>query len=188
MIILISAAGSSGKTLMAQRLLEKYHIPYLSIDHLKMGLYRGDKKCGFTPFDRTEVIGDHLWPILKGMMLTMIENKQSIIMEGSYLLPHYIKEFDAAYPEKIIPVFFGFSASYIEENIETSIVKHRDVIELRQYPEERTMKELIREHEEFKAKCLQAGLPYFEIEHDYDTEIRKVYDYIGERKRRLDSL
>lgn len=60
MIILISAVGSTGKTLMAQKLLEKYHIPYLSIDHLKMGLYRGDKHCGFTPLDNTEIIGDKL--------------------------------------------------------------------------------------------------------------------------------
>lgn len=40
MIILISGASHTGKTLLAQRLLEKYHYPYVSIDHLKMGLIR----------------------------------------------------------------------------------------------------------------------------------------------------
>lgn len=40
MIILITGASHTGKTLLAQRLLEKYHYPYLSIDHLKMGLIR----------------------------------------------------------------------------------------------------------------------------------------------------
>ena len=40
MIILITGASHTGKTLLAQRLLEKYHSPYLSIDHLKMGLIR----------------------------------------------------------------------------------------------------------------------------------------------------
>ena len=48
MVILIGGAGYAGKTFMAQRLLEKYHYPYLSIDHLKMGLYRADPGCGFT--------------------------------------------------------------------------------------------------------------------------------------------
>ena len=40
MVILIGGASHTGKTLLAQRLLEKYHAPYLSIDHLKMGLIR----------------------------------------------------------------------------------------------------------------------------------------------------
>ena len=40
MIILIGGASHTGKTLLAQRLMEQLHIPYLSIDHLKMGLIR----------------------------------------------------------------------------------------------------------------------------------------------------
>ena len=40
MIILIGGASHTGKTVLAQRLLERYHYPYLSIDHLKMGLIR----------------------------------------------------------------------------------------------------------------------------------------------------
>ena len=40
MIILISGASHTGKTKLAQQLLEKYKYPYLSIDHLKMGLIR----------------------------------------------------------------------------------------------------------------------------------------------------
>ncbi len=42
MIILIAGASHTGKTKPAQSLLEKYKFPYLSIDHLKMGLIR----CG----------------------------------------------------------------------------------------------------------------------------------------------
>ena len=40
MIILITGASHTGKTVLAQKLLEKYKYPYLSIDHLKMGLIR----------------------------------------------------------------------------------------------------------------------------------------------------
>ncbi|MBM7602736.1 putative acetyltransferase [Metabacillus crassostreae] len=188
MIILISAVSATGKTLMAQKLLEKYHISYLSIDHLKMGLYRGDKNCGFTPLDSTEVIGDKLWPILKGIIMTNIENEQHIIIEGCYILPHYMKNFEINYSEKIIPVFLGFSTNYIRENFETKIVKHRNKVELRNWPEDRTVEELIREHNEFKTKCLQADVRYFEIENDYDKEILNVYDYIEAEKWRIESL
>ena len=40
MIIIITGASHTGKTLLAQRMLEKYKYPYLSADHLKMGLIR----------------------------------------------------------------------------------------------------------------------------------------------------
>ena len=35
-IIIITGASHVGKTVLAQRMLEKYKYPYLSIDHLKM--------------------------------------------------------------------------------------------------------------------------------------------------------
>ncbi|WP_025784605.1 hypothetical protein [Sporosarcina sp. D27] len=187
MIILISAVSSTGKTLMAQKLLERYHIPYLSIDHLKMGIYRGYKNCGFTPLDNTEVIGDNLWPILKGIIMANVENEQHIIIEGSYISPHYLKEIDINYSKKIISVFLGFSTNYIQKNFER-IVKYRNAVELRNYPEERTIKDLNKEHKEFKAQCLQTGFKYFEIESDYDKEIVTVYDYIETEKRRIDSI
>ena len=40
MIVLIAGASHTGKTVLAQKLLEKYKYPYFSIDHLKMGLIR----------------------------------------------------------------------------------------------------------------------------------------------------
>ena len=38
MVVLIAGSSHTGKTLLAQKLLEKYKNPYLSIDHMKMGL------------------------------------------------------------------------------------------------------------------------------------------------------
>ncbi|AOV08007.1 2-phosphoglycerate kinase [Sporosarcina ureilytica] len=187
MIILINAVGSTGKTLMAQRLLEKYYIPYLSIDHLKMGLYRGGKHCGFTPLDDTEAIGDKLWPILKGIIMTNIENGQHII-EGCYILPHYLKDLDVNYSEKIIPIFMGFSTNYNQQNFESKIKKYRNIIEFRKCLEERSIDELIKEHHEFKEQCLQSGVKYFEIENDYDKEILKIYDYIDAERLRISSV
>lgn len=50
MVILITGASHTGKTALAQRLLERYGYPYLSIDHLKMGLIRSGQ-TGLTPED-----------------------------------------------------------------------------------------------------------------------------------------
>lgn len=116
MIILISGNSCTGKTYMAQQLLERYHAPYLSIDHLKMGLYRADMNCGFTPLDSTEFIGEKLWPILKEIIKTNIENNQNLIIEGCYILPHYLQDIEPSYLAHIIPVFLGFSTTYIQQN------------------------------------------------------------------------
>ncbi len=61
MIIIITGASHVGKTLLAQRMLEKYKYPYLSIDHLKMGLIRSGY-TDLTPEDDNELT-DYLWPI-----------------------------------------------------------------------------------------------------------------------------
>ena len=43
MIWLICGATHTGKTVLAQRILEEKRAPYLSLDHLKMGLIRSGR-------------------------------------------------------------------------------------------------------------------------------------------------
>ncbi|OME95043.1 MULTISPECIES: AAA family ATPase [Paenibacillus] len=185
MIILISGNSCTGKTYMAQQLLERYHVPYLSIDHLKMGLYRADMNCGFTPLDSTEFIGEKLWPILKGIIKTNIENNQNLIIEGCYILPHHLQDIEPSYSAHIIPVFLGFSTTYIQQNFQSNIIQHRNAIETRMYPEEGTVTDYIQEHDAFREKCLATAVPYFEIKENYEEEISKVYDYIEGEKQRI---
>ena len=84
MIILITGASHTGKTLLAQKLLEKYHYPYLSIDHLKMGLIRS-KHTNLTPMSDDDKLTEYLWPIVAEMIKTAIENNQNLIVEGCYI-------------------------------------------------------------------------------------------------------
>ncbi|WMT39667.1 2-phosphoglycerate kinase [Paenibacillus sp. D2_2] len=168
---------------MSQKLLEKYKIPYLSIDHLKMGLYRGVSNIGFSPLDSTEVIGEKLWPILKGIIMTNIENDQSLIIEGCYILPHHIKDFEESYSDHIISVFLGFSRRYITDNFASNIIANRSAIETRKYDEDRTVEEMILEHDEMRRKCLEHRSDYFEINEDYISEITQVYEFIEMKKQ-----
>lgn len=95
MIILIGGASHTGKTLLAQRLLEKYHYPYLSIDHLKMGLIRSGQ-TELTPMD-DDKLTDYLWPIVREMVKTAIENGQNLIVEGCYIPFDWEKDFAETY-------------------------------------------------------------------------------------------
>lgn len=104
MIILITGASHTGKTALAQRLLERYGYPYLSIDHLKMGLIRSGNTM-LTPVSDEEALTDYLWPIVCGMIRTAIENKQNLIVEGCYIPfswreDFYAKEYELYLPDK----------------------------------------------------------------------------------------
>ncbi|WDV45786.1 2-phosphoglycerate kinase [Clostridiaceae bacterium M8S5] len=187
MIILIGGYSCTGKTAMSQKLLEKYKIPYLSMDHLKMGLYRSNKECGFTPMDSEEVIADKLWPIVREMIKTAIENEQHLVIEGCYILPSLVDAFDKQYLRDIISVYIGFSNRYIKEKYESNIIGFRSVVEKRIYPEDRPISHFINKHEKFRHKCGKDNVKYFEIDNNYEDEIKRVYEYIDNeiQKRKL---
>jgi putative acetyltransferase len=177
MIILIAGASYVGKTLLAQKLLEKYKIPYLSIDHLKMGIYRSNNDCGFSPESADEIITEKLWPILREIIKTNIESKQNIIIEGCYF-PYSIEDMDYEYLEKIMIFCIGFSEQYIRKNLSTKIYDNRSVMENREYGFFEDMEKYILENEERKQKYRKNGIKYFEINEDYEKEITDVYQWI----------
>ena len=99
MIVLITGASHTGKTVLAQKLLERYRFPYLSIDHLKMGLIRSGN-TNLTPSDDA-ALTDYLWPIVREMIKTAIENAQNLIVEGVYIPFDWRNDFDDAYLKEI---------------------------------------------------------------------------------------
>ena len=94
MVVLIAGASHTGKTALAQSLLEQKGYPYLSIDLLKMGLIRSGQ-TNLSPEDDAELT-EYLWPIVREMVKTAIENDQNLILEGCYLPFDWKKEFDDA--------------------------------------------------------------------------------------------
>ncbi len=100
MIILITGASHTGKTALAQKLLEKNNSPYLSIDHLKMGLIRS-KNTDLTPLSDDNELTEYLWPIVREMIKTAIENKQNLIVEGCYIPFDWEKSFSEEYLKNI---------------------------------------------------------------------------------------
>lgn len=185
MVILIGGVSHTGKTLAAQKLLERYKFPYLSLDHLKMGLIRGRDSCSFTVNDSDELIAGELWPIIKGIIMTVIENQQNLIIEGSYLLPQNILELHSYYLKDIISFYIIFSDKYIKENFESEIIAHRCEIESRIYNEDRTIEQFILEHKNLKSLCKINKANYFEINNSYETEIEQVYSWIDNKLGKL---
>ncbi len=130
MIILITGASHTGKTLLAQRLLEKYGWPYLSIDHLKMGLIRSGN-TDLTPEEDDELTA-YLWPIVREIMKTAIENRQNLIVEGCYVPFDWRKDLDEQYTGSIRFICLAMSDTYIDTHFD-EIIGHESEIESRLY-------------------------------------------------------
>ena len=166
MILLISGATHCGKTLMAQKLLEKYHIPYLSIDHLKMGLIRSGNTA-LTPMD-DDKLTDYLWPIVREMIKTAIENKQNLIVEGCYIPFNWPESFDASYRDQIRAIRLIMSEDYIEKHFD-DILAHASDVEQRLDDSDCTMDYLIEENRKELAQCIKHDCSYILIEGDYQV-------------------
>ena len=117
MVILITGASHTGKTALAQKLLEKYKFPYLSIDHLKMGLIRSGNTM-LTPMSDDEDLTDYLWPIVREIIKTAIENKQHLIVEGCYIPFDWEKDFTKEYLDEMKYFCLVMSERYIRTHFD----------------------------------------------------------------------
>ncbi len=169
MIILITGASHTGKTLLAQKLLEKYHYPYLSIDHLKMGLIRSGN-TNLTPLSDDNDLTNYLWPIVCEMIKTAIENNQNLIVEGCYIPFDFQKDFDENYLKQIKFYCLVMSENYIKNHFD-DIKNNACVIENRLDDSDCTMEFVLEENEKVLAQAKQHGADYILIDNEYKIEI-----------------
>lgn len=171
-IYLIGGASCAGKTCLAQRLLEREHIPYLSLDHLKMGLVRGWPDCGFTALSRDDEISGKLWPVVRGIIETNLENGQHLIMEGCYLPQNEVRALTDQYPAEIRALYLVLSEHYLQRHFTGGVLAHRCDLERRITGEERSVAEIVQENQAQRSLCGQFGLPVLEIAEDYERELQ----------------
>ena len=173
MIIIITGASHVGKTLLAQRMLEKYKYPYLSIDHLKMGLIRSGN-TDLTPEDDSELT-DYLWPIVQEIIKTAIENEQNLIVEGCYVPFNWRNAFDAQYLQSIRFICLAMSDEYIDSHFE-EIKAHASDIETRMDDSYCTADQLKQDNRQIIDGFKSAGERIDLITEEYENLIRKLTD------------
>ncbi len=144
MIILITGASHVGKTALAQKLLETYQYPYLSIDHLKMGLIRSGN-TDLTPMSDDAELTAYLWPIVREMVKTAIENEQNLIVEGCYIPFDWANEFESEYLAHIRYYCLVMSENYIKDHF-SDIKKYASVIENRREDEWCTLESVLEDN------------------------------------------
>lgn len=169
MIILITGASHTGKTALAQKLLETYKYPYLSIDHLKMGLIRSGN-TSLTPGSDDEELTAYLWPIVREIVKTAVENGQNLIVEGCYIPFGWADDFEAEYRKEIRFYCLVMSDRYIAGHFD-SIKKYAGVIEDRGEDEDCTPETVRRDNARMLEQCIRHGAAYILIDDAYEVDI-----------------
>ena len=169
MVILIGGASHTGKTNLAQQLLEKYKYPYLSIDHLKMGLIRSGN-TELTPMSDDLALTKYLWPIIREVIKTAIENGQNLIIEGCYIPFDWQTDFDEHYRYQIQYICLIMSKQYIQTHFE-DIKKYASVIEKRLDDSDYTMESALQDNIKMLEMCKRHNTNYLLIDDEYHVDL-----------------
>ena len=166
MIILIGGSSHVGKTLISQKIMERVHIPYVSLDHIKMAFIR-TKKTELTVEDDYEM-RYFLWPFAAEMIKTAIENDQNMIVEGCYIPREWKQSFSEEYLSHIYCTFITMSEDYIRNNFDAirdkaSVIEHR-------IDDELDLERLIKCSEAFRHDCAVSGTPNIDITDKFDAD------------------
>ena len=172
MVILISGASHAGKTALAQRMLEAYQYPYLSIDHLKMGLIRSGN-TQLTPMSDDGELTAYLWPIVREMIKTAIENGQNLIVEGCYIPFDWQKDFEAEYLRHIRYCCLILTERYIRDHFD-DIKRYASTIESRLDDSDCTVETVLEDNRHFAERAAAHRLDCVQIEEDYEKTIAQI--------------
>jgi len=169
MIILIAGASHTGKTMLSKKILDKYRYPYLSIDHLKMGLIRS----GYTdlsPSSGDEALTDYLWPVVREMIKTAIENNQNMTVEGCYIPYRWQDDFSDDYLKSIRYIRLIMSEKYIREHFD-DIKKYACVVEKRLDDSYCTTESVLADNRRELEMCNKYGVDYYLIDDKYEIKL-----------------
>ena len=176
MVYLLSGGTHAGKTLWAQRLMEARGWPYLSMDHLKMGLIRAGL-CPLTPESPDVEMTAFLWPVAQEMVKTAIENGQNLIVEGCYLPFAWLENFPPPYLAQIRALWLVFSRDYIQNHF-PDILSHANDIEHRLDDSGLTQESLLKDNEALLAGCRAHGCPYLLIDRRYPKSVTELEELL----------
>ena len=169
MVILITGASHTGKTALSQKLLEQYKYPYLSIDHLKMGLIRSGN-TNLTPMSDDGELTAYLWPIVREMIKTAIENRQNLIVEGCYVPFDWAEDFEQKYLENIRYYCLVMSENYIKNHF-ADIRKYANIVESRLDDEWCTLESVLEDNAAVLQLAQKHNVNFVLIDGEYEINI-----------------
>ena len=145
-----------------------------------MGLIRSGNTL-LTPSDDEEMT-TYIWPIVREMIKTAIENKQSLIVEGCYIPFDWRKDFEEEYLKDIRFFCLAMTEGYIDAHFD-EIRNHASDIEARLDDSDCTVDWIKADNNRFIEGFEKTGEFIDLIDSDYEQVIEKVFLLIPDQRR-----
>ena len=171
MVLFVFGPSHVGKTFFASRLTNHCGISSLSIDLLKMGLIRSGI-VSLTPEDDDALV-DVLWPIVREMVQTALENNQNLIVEGDYLPTDWRISFSKE--ADVMAIGLAMTEAHLRDHYD-EIIQHRHAIEIRHH-EAPTFEELVQAHTHTRTQCMSGYSQLVLIDGDYQYAINRALEF-----------
>ena len=186
MIYIISGTSRSGKTLIAQKFMQKRGIPYLSLDWLVMGFTNGIPEYGIHDKLWPNEIAERLWDYLKAMLESIIWSESDIIIEGEAVLPELIIDFLKKHPKRIRVCFLGYAHVSVPQKLEEVYEYHRDkkdwlTNESNQYVEDH-IRNMVAYSKRIEKTCSHYGIRYFDTSKNFTQALDRAMEYLLKEK------
>ncbi len=186
MIYIVSGTSRSGKTIIAQKLMQKRGIPYLSLDWLVMGFTNGIPEYGIHDKLWPDEIAERLWDYLRAMLDSIIWSESDLVIEGEAVLPELIIEFLEEHPSLVRVCFIGYAHVSVPQKVKEVYDYHRDkkdwlTKEPKKYVEDH-IRNMVEYSKRIEKTCGQIGLSYFDTSKNFIKALDQAMEYLLNEK------
>ncbi len=199
MIYLIGGAPRLGKSIMARKLMEKIHTPWLSVDVLRTvvaeTIQDTNQRKRLFPFveeDNNDKLfqiptnslvemqmteGESMWSAISSFIRHQIAVKNDFILEGVYLLPDKIDKImsEKQYQKNVKAIFIIASDEKMVLNGFRSNTSHHDWLEgTSDITKKAVAQFVIGVSEKFRISASRIGMQFFERTHDFQSDVENI--------------
>lgn len=182
MLYLISGASRSGKTMIAEKILARENLPYMSLDWLVMGFTNGMPECGIHDLLFPDEIAKKLWKFLRAMCESMLWQKTDCVIEGEAILPELVSELLNKHPDKIKICFLGYTDIDIDKKVSSIKEFSTGTADwLNKKPDKYVydhISNMVAHSRMIKTGCGKYNMPYFDTSEDFIGTIDKAVGYL----------
>lgn len=174
MFYLIGGAPRTGKSTLAQKLVERNAIPFVSTDVLLHMVSDTLPELSLTkPY---EEIPEKFFPYIKNLFKHLDSSLKNYTVEGDLLLPSHISVLQKEY--ELRSCFLGFSSITLQE-LEQHVGENDWIQELPASEKANLPKWIMAKSLQIKQECDRYNVPYVDMSSDsYEQCLERAYSFL----------
>ena len=194
-VYFVGGVTRSGTSLLAGRVSATLGIPILSLDYLVKGFVTSMPQLGFSDQNSDDEQARLMWPFLKRVIEAMLWDNRSYVLEGSAVLPQYLKELLEDHPGQVRACCLGYAKidqfsmlrrirqqMAIERWRTAALVSNDWMCQMEDEEVLCVIRDGIERSRAFAAECTRLKLPYFDISGNFAATQESAFEYLLGRK------